>query len=145
LAVLLAGIAFVLVVAVRSRRKKKAAAVAVPVEKTAEEKALELLKNADQYRIAGRYPDYFLGMEQALRSYLKEKHSIRWTGREKLVDEVSKATAPDLASELDQFLKFSDRVKFAGHEPLTPELDRSYQAVRRVIAYKKIELSGGKP
>ncbi len=145
LAVLVAGIAFVLIVAVRSRRKKQVAAAAVPVEKTAEEKSLELLKNADQYRIAGRYPDYFLGMEQALRCYLEEKYSIRWSGRERLVEEVSKATAPDLASELDQFLKFSDRVKFAGHEPLTPDLDRSYQAVRRVIEYKKIEISGGKP
>jgi len=142
LVALLAGVVSSAILLIRSRRKKAELAPA-PVEKTPEENALLLLTNADQYRIAGRYPDYFLGLEQALRKYLEEKYQIRWSGRERLVDEVSKATAPDLASELDYFLKFSDRVKFAGAEPASSELDRCYQAVRRVIEFKKMEIAGG--
>jgi|GEM_PF-1614117 len=143
LAILLIAVGFSVAMVLRARKKRKAEQDALPVEKTAEEKALEVLKNADQYRIAGRYPDYFLGLEQALRRYLEEKYSIRWSARERLVEEVSRATAAELASELDFFLKFSDRVKFAGYEPKSAEMDRCYQAVRRVIEFKKMEIVGG--
>ncbi len=144
LAILVAGIGSAIIIILRARRKRKAGQTLIPLEKTPEEKGMELLIHADQYRIAGRYPDYFLGLEQALRKYLEEKYSIRWTGREKLVDEISKATAPELASELGYFLKFSDRVKFAGQEPAGSDLDRCYQAVRRVIEFKKLDMTGGK-
>ena len=88
--------------------------------KSAEEKALELLKAADQYRIAGRYPDYFLGLERVLKTFLEEKYSIRWAGRERMKEEIAKATVAELAEAIDQFLVISDRVKFAGQEPSNP-------------------------
>jgi hypothetical protein len=141
-AVLLAAIAIV-VYFVLSGRRKKAAQKPVEVVITPEQKALELLKSADQYRIAGRYPDYFLGLERVLRLFLEEKYSIRWSGRERLVEEVGKAIAPELGSAVDQLLIISDRVKFAGVEPASGELDRSYEAVRRVIEFKNLQIAGG--
>jgi len=126
-----------------SGRKKRAAQKPVEVVITPEQKALELLKSADQFRIAGRYPDYFLGLERVLRLFLEDKYSIRWSGRERLVEEVGRATIPELGQAVDQLLILSDRVKFAGAEPVSAELDRSHEAVRRVIEFKNLQIAGG--
>ena len=141
-AILLAAIA-IAIYFVLSGRKKKAAQKPVEVVITPEQKALELLKSADQFRIAGRYPDYFLGLERVLRLFLEEKYSIRWSGRERLVEEISRATAVELGQAVDQLLIISDRVKFAGAEPTSGELDRSHEAVRRVIEFKNLQIAGG--
>lgn len=124
-------------------RKRKAAPKPAELVKSPEDKALELLTSADQYRIAGRYPDYFLGLERALKLALEEKYSMRWSGKDKMRDEIGRATAPELGEGIEQFLVLSDRVKFAGLEPKSAELDRCYQAVRRVIEYQKLEIAGG--
>ena len=142
-AVLFAAILSVAIMIVRDWQRKAALKPAVEMTQSAEEKALELLKAADQYRIAGRYPDYFLGLERVLKTFLEEKYSIRWAGRERMKEEIARATVADLAEAADQFLVISDRVKFAGQEPTTQELDACYQAVRRIIDFKKLEISGG--
>lgn len=126
-----------------SGRRKKAAQKPAEIVVTPEQKALELLKSADQFRIAGRYPDYFLGLERVLRLFLEEKYSIRWSSRERLTEELSRATMPELGQAVDQLLILSDRVKFAGVEPMSAELDRSFEAVRRVIEFKNLQISGG--
>jgi len=124
-------------------RKKKAAAKAVELKPTVEEKALEMLKTADQFRIAGKYPDYFLGLERTLKTVLEEKYALRWAGRERLKEEITGAVSSDLAEAVDQFLIISDRVKFAGQEPSSQEMDKSYQVVRRMIEFEKVAVAGG--
>jgi len=142
-AVLLAAILSTVVLFLRGRKYKKAEQKPVEIVQTAEDRALDMLKSADQYRIAGRYPDYFLGLERVLRTFLEEKYSLRWSARERLVEEIASATMPDLGAGIDHFLILSDRVKFAGQEPSSSELDSAYQAVRRIIDYKKLEIAGG--
>ena len=111
--------------------------------KSPEEQAKALLAQADQYRIAGRYTHYFLGLEQALREYLKEKYSLSWSGRERLREELSWRFGEEIAGEVERFLELSDRVKFAGYEPGSLELDRAYQTILQILEQGKSLNSGG--
>ena len=124
-------------------RERRRAKPVLEVPPGPEEKAEDLLRQADQYRIAGQYAHYFLGLERALREYLKEKYSLSWSGRERLKEELTQRFGEEIAEEVEQFLQLSDRVKFAGYEPCTSELDRVYQTVLRIIEQGKSLNSGG--
>jgi len=143
LALVLAAAIFSTAFLIWRQRRKKSALKPVMIEQTAENQALEMLKSADQFRIAGRYPDYFLALERVLKTFLEQKYAIRWSGRDRLVQDIAKAAAAELAENIDRLLILSDRVKFAGVEPSTPELDQAYRAVRGIIEFKKLEITGG--
>jgi len=141
--VLLAGI-FSLVILLIKARAKRREKEAKQVVLSPQAQAKELLRDADQFRIAGRYSDYFLSLEQTLRFYLAERFSIRSSGKDALVEKISKELSSELGAGFREFLNISDKVKFAGYGPSGSELDKAYQVARSLIEFeKKEDLSGG--
>ncbi len=125
------------------RKRSKPAPVPEPVELSPEERAKNRLKEADQFRIAGRYADYLIGLELTLREYFETKFSLKRPSRERILSEVKKHFSADLAEPLERFFHLSDRVKFAGYEPTSSELDSAYQVVFRIIEIGKGKETGG--
>jgi len=141
--VFLAGVMALVILFIKNRaksREKESEQLVV----SPQDRAKQLLREADQFRIAGRYADYFLSLEQTLRFYLAERFSIRSTGKDALVEKISKELDSELALGIKEFLNISDKVKFAGWIPSGSELDKAYQVVLGLIEFERKEnLSGG--
>ncbi len=121
--------------AVLLRDRKKRAEPETLMTETLEETFIKRLKENETLRIAGRFSDYFLGLSSLLRAYLGEKYNIRTHGQttDRLVGGVRERLGDKESKELKDFLLLCDRVKFAGHQPGTAEMDQAYETVRRII------------
>ena len=130
--ILLAG-AGLAVVILRERRKKQEPPAA-PTE-TLEDRYLRQLKDNETLRIAGRYADYFLGLSAVLKGYLHDRLGLRTQGQttDKIAEALKAKTDQEKADAVRSTLHLCDRVKFAGHQPSSAEMDRAYEVVRTLI------------
>ncbi len=149
IALVLVTAAAVLAVITLRERKRKAPPEPVTTE-TIEESYLNRLKENETLRIAGRWADYFLGLSGLLKGYLGEKYGIRTQAQttDRLVESVRQKLGDDTAKTLREFFLLCDRVKFAGHQPGTTEMDRAYETARSIIklgesSVEKTEETGG--
>jgi hypothetical protein len=148
IALILLSAASVLAIAVLRERKKRIPPEPLVTE-TLEETYTKRLKENETLRIAGRWTDYFLGLSSLLRGYLEENYNIRTQGQttDRLVHAVRERLGDEQAEEILGFLLLCDRVKFAGHQPGSAEMDQAYETVRRIIqlgeSEEKISEQGG--
>ena len=131
--VLVLAVAGLVVLALRDRRKK-AAPPPEPTE-TLEDRYLRKLKDNESFRIAGRYADYFLGLAGVLKGYLRERYDLRTQGQtsDKIAEALKAQTDPETADAVRSALHLCDRVKFAGHQPSSAEMDRAYEVAKSLI------------
>jgi len=118
----------------RERRKQEETAAAAPVE-TLEDRYLRQLQDNETLRIAGRYADYFLGLSAVLKGYLHDRLGLRTQGQttDKIAEALKAKTDQEKADAVRSTLHLCDRVKFAGHQPSSAEMDRAYEVVRTLI------------
>lgn len=132
-AALLAAAAALLILLLRERKKGKEKEPVI--EESLEEIYMKRLQENETLRIAGRWADYFFGLSGIARGYINDKYGIRTQGQttDRMVKAVKDKLGEEQASALENFFMLSDRVKFAGHQPGSSEMDEAYDTVKSVI------------
>jgi hypothetical protein len=134
IAVILAASIAALAVLFLKEQRKRASAEPIITE-TLEEIYEKRLQDNETMRIAGRWPDYFLGLANIIKGYLADRHNIRTRGQtnDPLVSAAREKLGEDFGESLQGFFHISDRVKFAGHIPSSAEMDRAYRTAQDII------------
>jgi hypothetical protein len=131
----LALVVIVLVVRGTLVARRQAKAAAVPV-RSPHEIARERLAAADRLRMAGDYVEFLRALAAEIRRYSEAALGVKAHGLS--LSAIGPAVADRLGEEwkgrLDEFDKLSDKVKFAGYEPKTAELDAAMTTAKALVA-----------
>lgn len=131
------------VIFLRSRSRKVLAAQ--KIYKPAHEIALARIRSlAGQNLIEqGRVKEFYERLSDTLRHYIEARFSLRAPERttEEFLDELksSSVLTPDHKQDLREFLRHSDLVKFAKHQPTRQQSDQSLQMAERFVENTKSE------
>ncbi len=144
--VLLCAVLALIATTLWERRKGKVKVKDEPeeVELSLEEQALTMLQENDTYRIAGRYPDYFLGISRLVQDYIAKRYGIRTQGQTsgKIAGLLKEKIGQEQAERLRSLLLLCDKVKFAGHNPSPIEMDQAFEDAKGII---RLEALGRRP
>lgn len=111
-------------------------------EKPPAERARERLREADRRRMAGEYAEFLFALSAELGRCLEEGLGIkvRPGSPEKAAEAVAEKLGEEWRERILEFHKLSDKVKFAGYRPETPELDRAMETLKQLVA--EVEKAG---
>ncbi|MFO8056694.1 MAG: hypothetical protein R6V10_05300 [bacterium] len=96
-------------------------------ELTVHQKARQSLERVARLRMAGEYADYLASLHNTVSDYLEDALDLKL--KPLSVEKKAKAVAQKLGGDWEEsaleFLRLCDRVRFAGYEPSSSELDRA--------------------
>jgi hypothetical protein len=130
---LAAGIAVGVVRSLRARRERKAAAVPV---RSPQEIAAERLAAADRLRMAGDYVEFLRALAVEMRRYSEDALGVKARGQSltALGPLLAEKLGEEWKGRLAEFEKLGDKVKFAGYEPKSAELDAAMMTAKDLVA-----------
>ncbi|RKY07210.1 MAG: hypothetical protein DRP66_07220 [Planctomycetota bacterium] len=123
--------------------RRKRAVELVKIFKPAHEIAYDRLRGlvAEDLVKKGRIKEFYERISNILRHYIEHRFHLRAPERTTEEFLVELATAEVLGaadkSDLGEFLKFSDLVKFAKHNPTTEQIQRTFDLVKKFIEKTK--------